>query len=450
MGSMLNIPSRMEGPEQKTIIGKIGVTVSNNGIANGTSIYINDGADFGPDTKLGATTLGQYGPPFTKTVGLQEAFNYSDIVEATSGSFFLSEKVVLSTAGYHKYIFHGQGRNTLILAPSGLTSSDNVFGFDGLNPITECDIGNFTFDGQNNTFGTGLYFANPTEQSSRMKFHDIYIRNVLSGQKTIDISHNEDTTVERIRSAAGDLGTLYSNTPSGGQVFIMCSAYNYTLNVQNPLMLGCTINSVVNFQPTDANNMMVMVLPYWNSVNSNAFASGGSVTANVRMIGAIGFRPGTPFFSSTAGLNIVLEQCQLVNIGTSTYLAYFSPTTLTQNFKFVDCQISGYTIENNVGNPLSSLSLTANPPVSGTVYQNTNPFDIEINLPVYATTSGTAGTVAIAKGMTSTPSSIGSQYVNGATSSTSADIIRLKVPAEWYYSFTETGVTFGTASVFAD
>ena len=450
MGSMLNIPSRMEGPEQKTIIGKTGVIVSGKGIQNSLSVYRNNGADFGPDTKLGATTPGQYGPPFTKTVGLQEAFNYSDIVEATGDSFFLSEKVVLSTAGYHKYIFHGQGRNTTILAPSGLTSSDNVFGFDGLNAITECDIGNFTFDGQNNTFGTGLYLANPTEQSSRMKFHDIYFRNILSGQKTIDVSHNEDTTIERIRSAAGDLGTLYSKTPLGGQVFLMCAAYNYTLNVQNPLMLGCTINSIVNFQPTDATNMMVMVLPYWNSVNSNAFASGGSVTANVRMIGAIGFRPGVPFFSSSAGINVILEQCQIVNTGISTYLAYFSSSSLTQNFKFVDCQISGYTLTNNLGDPLSSLSLAANPPVSGTVYQNTNPFDIEINLPVYATTSGTAGNVAIAKGATSTPTTVGTQYVNGATSSTSADIIRLKVPAEWYYSFTASGVTFGTATIFAD
>jgi hypothetical protein len=450
MGSMLNIPSRMEGPEQKTIIGKTGVIVSAKGIANGKSVYLNDGADFGPDTKLGATIPGQYGPPFTKTVGLQEAFNYSDIVEATGDSFFLGSKVVLSTSGYHKYIFHGQGRNTSILAPSGLTSSDNVFGFDSLNAITECDIGGFTFDGQNNTFGTGLYFANPTEQSSRMKFHDIYIRNVLSGQKSIDVSHNEDTTIERIRSGAGDNGTLYSNTPTGSQTFILCAAYNYDLIVQSPVMINCAINNTLTFAPTDSNNLLLMILPYWNSANANAFASAGSVTANVRMEGAIGFRPGNSFFSSSAGINVILEQSQLVNTGASTYLAYFTSNTLTQNFKFVDCQISGYTLENSLGDPLSSLSLTANPPVSGTVYQNTNPFDIEINLPVYATTSGTAGKVAIAKGMTSTPSSIGSQYVNGATSSTSADIIRLKVPAAWYYSFTETGVTFGTASIFAD
>jgi hypothetical protein len=95
-------------------------------------------------------------------------------------------------------------------------------------------------------------------------------------------------------------------------------------------------------------------------------------------------------------------------------------------------------------------SLTTNPRVSGTVYLNTMPYDIEIELPVYATTSGTAGYVTVAKGAASTPTTIGNQYVSGDTSSTSTQIIRLRVPAQWTYSFTASGVTFGTASVFAD
>ena len=96
-------------------------------------------------------------------------------------------------------------------------------------------------------------------------------------------------------------------------------------------------------------------------------------------------------------------------------------------------------------------TLSANPPVSATVYQNTNPYDIEIDLPVYATTSGTAGYVTVAKGASSSSlTTIGNQFVNGSTSSTSVDIIRLRVPAGWYYEFTASGVTFGTASVFAD
>ena len=73
-----------------------------------------------------------------------------------------------------------------------------------------------------------------------------------------------------------------------------------------------------------------------------------------------------------------------------------------------------------------------------------------IFLPVYATTAGTAGYVTVAKGATSTPTAIGNQFVSGSTSSTSTDIIKLRVPAGWYYEFTASGVTFGTASVFAE
>ena len=99
----------------------------------------------------------------------------------------------------------------------------------------------------------------------------------------------------------------------------------------------------------------------------------------------------------------------------------------------------------------NSPTISANPPVSATVYQNTNPYAIEIDLPVYASTSGTAGYVTIAKGSSSSSlTTIGNQFVNGSTSSTSVDIIRLRVPAGWYYEFTASGVTFGTASVFAD
>lgn len=91
-----------------------------------------------------------------------------------------------------------------------------------------------------------------------------------------------------------------------------------------------------------------------------------------------------------------------------------------------------------------------NPPVSGTVYQNTNGYDIEIELPVYASTSGTAGYVSIAKGTTDTPATVGNQYVSGDTSDTSEQIIKVKIPAYWFYEFTASGVTFGTASVFAE
>jgi len=63
----------------RNIKGKPYVTVSAKGISNGLSDTYNDGADFGVDTMLNATSPNQYGPPYTQTSGIQEAYNYGKI-----------------------------------------------------------------------------------------------------------------------------------------------------------------------------------------------------------------------------------------------------------------------------------------------------------------------------------------------------------------------------------
>ncbi|MEM3860711.1 MAG: hypothetical protein QW478_15175, partial [Candidatus Micrarchaeaceae archaeon] len=93
-------------------------------------------------------------------------------------------------------------------------------------------------------------------------------------------------------------------------------------------------------------------------------------------------------------------------------------------------------------------SLIANPPVSATIYQNQNISNIRIILPAYATTSGTAGSVAIAMGPNySTLTSFATKFINGSTSSSATELIELVVPGGWYYEFTATGATLGTATV---
>ena len=64
-------------PKYKDIVGKPFITVSAKGISNGLSNIPNDGADFGPDTMLNATSPSQTGSPYTQTNGRQEAVNYA-------------------------------------------------------------------------------------------------------------------------------------------------------------------------------------------------------------------------------------------------------------------------------------------------------------------------------------------------------------------------------------
>ena len=97
---------------------------------------------------------------------------------------------------------------------------------------------------------------------------------------------------------------------------------------------------------------------------------------------------------------------------------------------------------------LGVVPSASNPTIaSGTVYQNTTNSYQTIDIPCYASTAGTAGTVAVAYGSSSTPSTIYTQYVSGSTSSTAQAVIHLRVPPQWYYELTVSGVTLGTPTM---
>ena len=81
---------------------------------------------------------------------------------------------------------------------------------------------------------------------------------------------------------------------------------------------------------------------------------------------------------------------------------------------------------------------------SGTIYQNTTYSYQTLYVPAYASTSGTAGTVALALGTSSTPSTIATEYVSGSTSSSAAVVMTVRIPPQWYYSLTTSGATLGT------
>lgn len=83
---------------------------------------------------------------------------------------------------------------------------------------------------------------------------------------------------------------------------------------------------------------------------------------------------------------------------------------------------------------------------SGTVYQNTTSSYQTLRIAAYAATAGTAGSVAVALGTSSTPSTIETDYVSGGSSSTVTVPIVLRVPPQWYYSLTVSGAVLGSAT----
>ena len=95
-------------------------------------------------------------------------------------------------------------------------------------------------------------------------------------------------------------------------------------------------------------------------------------------------------------------------------------------------------------------SISANPPVSGTVYQNTNPTAIRLKIPVtYSPTSTAAATLATGTSSSSTvTTSTKVSYPAGITTGI-IDTYEMVVPAGQYFELVATNATIGTAEVQA-
>ena len=97
----------------------------------------------------------------------------------------------------------------------------------------------------------------------------------------------------------------------------------------------------------------------------------------------------------------------------------------------------------------ATATMPASPLVSGTVYQNTGTLPLLIVQPVtYSPTGTVAATCAVALGATSTPPTIGTESEPAALTPGTVRNFTLVVPPGWYYSFTTTNATLGTASGF--
>ena len=113
----------------------------------------------------------------------------------------------------------------------------------------------------------------------------------------------------------------------------------------------------------------------------------------------------------------------------------------------INCAPNLVYIYDTYGALYGKITPPASPLVSGTVYRNTSPVPIVIYQPAYASTSGTAGSVAVALGSGSSPSTLFTQYVDGSTTSSLPNVIQLRVNPGWYYSFTTSGATLLDANI---
>jgi len=135
------------------------IYVSSKGISNGLSDIPNDGFDFGPDTMLGASSPDQYGPPYTQTSGIQEAYNYGKIkyhnnwtgtftIVLGEGIFVLNADVNLSIGQTATDMSRPEAVNIIgqgIRSTTVLVNQPNLNGIVISNPSSDYSIEDITF-----------------------------------------------------------------------------------------------------------------------------------------------------------------------------------------------------------------------------------------------------------------------------------------------------------------
>ena len=89
----------------------------------------------------------------------------------------------------------------------------------------------------------------------------------------------------------------------------------------------------------------------------------------------------------------------------------------------------------------------ASPLVSSTIYRNTLPFGVLIYQLTFADTAGTAGSVDVALGASKHPPLLFTQQVSGSTTRKEPEVIQVRVPPGWYYSFTAHAATLLDARI---
>ncbi|MEM3862399.1 MAG: hypothetical protein QW203_07975, partial [Thermoplasmatales archaeon] len=493
-------------PEWSTLNSKPYVIVSAKGISNGLSNIPNDGADFGPDTLLGASSPSQYGPPYTQTSGIQEAINYVTSLPDTM-------EIVLLPGTYN------------ITAPFveyGTAPSDQ-------NP---------TLPGR-----YGLINVMPVSSLNKIKI--ISIRGAVtlpmgSGGSGELISSSSGAIINILTPALTSTGTpmvIYQTlfyVPANVQLYTSVSFQNIIVTQPAPCNIAAYFDGQTALADSYANNLWVGPTNEYNNFftgipstnakatayNFNGYAGGGcfcGVLVAQQMYSAFGGNLNHVYIgdltvqSCIHGIDITEGNPYGFAILGFDVQGVLYPIYFTETFASATIFIGGWQEEDYTANPTTTFptnadiytannmlslfvgtlhinrgsirtgslviegtpislfvgpsinansvqsvsykqylvpTIPANPPVSATVYQNTNMFDIRIYLPAYATTAGTAGSVTIALGASSTPPTIGTKFINGSTSSSATEIIELVVPMGFYYEFTATGVTFGTATVF--
>ena len=485
-GELSNTQETMVMPllQMKNIRGKPYITVSAKGMINGLSNIPNDGADFGPDTTLNATSPRQYGAPYTKTSGIQEAQNYlskGGHIVLGNGDFYIydtitisNNNIIISGAGFQEYTSGSLAAESGTRIVLGNNVNKTMISITGYKYLFE----NFEINGNSpNNTTTGLYgiYAAASDLGMDLHLRTMYVMQVNGIGVYSNSGFYTETLITEgnaswglyLDGQGGWLVSGYLSYADGGGAYLGC---NYT-NISNILISGSGTAGLPLLKITGGNNTISNVTLDSTMPGVTTYPALILVTGRSNQIRGINIAesPATTCISITSGgfnqfIGIYLDSgnptyfVEDTSDGSNTFSSIYLLTSSSLTFSkistslFQDNISDVHAYSNVSGEAIDVLSpvFGTNPPGSGINYQNNNSYTIRLKIPVtYSPTSTAAATLATGISVDSTVTT--STKVSIPAGATTGEILtyEMDVPAGWFFELVVTNATIGTVEVQA-
>ena len=373
------------GTDWKSINGKPFINVSAKGRSNGLSTKINDGADFGPDTTLNASSPNQNGAPYTQTNGISEAINYALTINPTTpptimllnGNFNCSAQIsIQNNDSIQALIIEGQGSNATNILLAGMPADDYLFNISSNPNMATLKISNMVYYGGTNSGGLlnyessqggQVYLDNVEMGSGGFANYSVVIQG--GGSSSTYLSLVQLTGCQGASSLSEDWYISYAHQVSfigGNGLMTIENCFNVTaigvhvaelqfISDNNITLLGChetaistsgTINSITIIGGNTYANANTITVPQNTSLTLNTLIIDGltlmDATQNVLLI----------YYANTLGVTI--NNAQIKNL------------TSNNSYNFIYIPLNAPT--------------TPSMPASGTALANTNLYPVNVYL----------------------------------------------------------------------
>ena len=283
-------------PKYKDIVGKPFISVSAKGISNGLSNIPNDGADFGPDTMLNATSPNQTGPPYSQTIGILEAFNYAGnngigTVLLKSGTYNVQTWPTLT---FSNITVKGEGIHATVIQISSTSTSQITSGNQTNVTFEDLDM---IFTNPNSSggiaMGIGQNLHNFTFRNMYSKAPGFQVGWITSNVSLTDLTTSNVNTNFLFEDCIFDASSPYTSSPNYMSVmgvdmkFIGCKFTTTTTTISNPIVsyglsrfnldgphyfIGCTFDASAVY--------LILEQGYSPIIIGNSFLNGAAIATS--------------------------------------------------------------------------------------------------------------------------------------------------------------------------